>query len=137
MLSKMIYQNIKKIVGTEQSPNINNKQYDVIYCVDSFHHFTNGYKKEDWQTAVDKAINELLKLLKENGKLIILEFDTDQIGGKLIRFFENTIYRWGSLFYNQTEIKQLFEKYDTKTIISKLDSYSYIITIQKIIKDSL
>ena len=64
MLSKIHSDKIKKVLGSAENLNFKDKSFDLIYLVDSFHHFTNGYNKEEYNKVIDKCIKELLRTLK-------------------------------------------------------------------------
>ncbi len=111
MLSKIQSTNIEKKQGIAQKIPFKTNTFEVVYCVDSFHHFTNDCKKDEYEKTIDTCIHELLRVLKKEGVLCIIEFDTSNFKGEVIQFFENTLFRWGSRFYSQQEFKELFEQY--------------------------
>ena len=45
MMAKSKSDKIEKVYGTVQEMKFKDSTFDVVYCVDTFHHFTNGYKK--------------------------------------------------------------------------------------------
>ena len=105
--------------------------FDLIYCVDSFHHFTNGYAKMDYAKTTKKAILKMLSVLKKGGSLIIIEFDTSRFSGKTAAFLENDLLNLGSNFYNPESFLKLWENYPVKIKIRKLDNWCYIAKIIK------
>ena len=62
-----------KIGDAENIPYENN-QFDCITCAHSFHHYP--HKK--------KAIREMFRVLKPNGKLMIIDGCKDRLLGKVI-----------------------------------------------------
>lgn len=132
MLSKIKHPEIEKVQSTVQKMKFKKNYFDLIYCVDSFHHFTNGYAKQDYQKATEKAISNILSALKEKGSLIIIEFDTSRFPGKAAAFLENSILNLGSNFYSPKNFKNLWKHYSVKIFIKKLDFWCYIAKIRKI-----
>lgn len=131
MLAKLKCDNITKVLGIAQKIPFKDNTFDLVYCVDSFHHFTNGYDLNEFSKTTDLCIKELLRVLKKDGNLVFIEFDTRKFLGKLISFVENKIMRWGSNFYNKTELKKLFKKYSVNIKVYDLDNLCYIAKITK------
>ena len=131
MMSRIKSDKINKVRGFVQDIKFSDESFDVIYCVDAFHHFVNGHNENDYESIFDKCIRQLLRVLKNSGKIIIIDIDKDRFGGKFIEFFENNIMRWGSRFYSPNELKDLFSKYGTNTnIVSSCGSF-YTLCITK------
>lgn len=131
MLSKIKSSKMIKIVGDAQKIPFRNETFDLVYCVDAMHHFTNGSKKEEIDFVIDKSIKEMLRVLKKCGSLIVVEFDIERFWGKLFVFLENFIMHWGSRFFTKSELKTLFEKQNCKVEISDLDYLCYAAKITK------
>lgn len=131
MLAKIQSEKIGKVAGAAQQIPFNDNAFDLVYCVDSFHHFTNGYKKQGWREITDVCIRELLRVLKRDGTLVVIEHDTGKFRGGFMRFFENTIMRWGSSFYLPGEFEELFKKYRVDVNIFDLDTRCYVAKVTK------
>lgn len=131
MLSKIKSDKIKKVIGSAQDIKFKDCAFDIVYCVDSFHHFTNGSDPKNWNKTIKQCIKELLRVLKINGKLIIIEFDPTTFRGGLIEILENKIMHWGSKFYSRKEFISLFKEYNTKVKILNLNGYGFIAQITK------
>ena len=129
MLKKIKSDKIERVHGVAQKIPFPNNSFDVVCCVDSFHHFTNGYKKEQYKATTKLCIKELLRVLKKDGALMIVEFDIEKSGGKLAKLFEDKM-RWGSNFYSKDQFKALFGK-DVKVEIQEIDTICYIAKISK------
>jgi ubiquinone/menaquinone biosynthesis C-methylase UbiE len=69
----------------------------VLISVAAFHHFPDQ----------DAALNEMGRVLKPQGKLLLAEVDVSTVRGKLIRFTENRLMGTGSMFLTSA---QLLEK---------------------------
>lgn len=122
---------IERVLGFAREMKFKDNSFDIVYCVDAMHHFTNGYGKKDWQEVLDASISEMLRVLKKDGTLVIIEFDTEKPLGKFLAFFENKIMRWKSCFWTKGEFRALFKKHPVIVSISELDSYCYIVKIVK------
>ena len=131
MLGKIKSPKIERIIGDAQKIPFGNETFDLVYCVDSLHHFTNGFKKEEYNFVIDKAIKEMLRVLKKDGSLIVVEFDISKFWGKFYVFLENRLMKWGSRFFCKEELKTLFEKQNCKVEISDLDYLCYAAKVMK------
>ncbi|VVB59211.1 Ubiquinone/menaquinone biosynthesis C-methyltransferase UbiE [uncultured archaeon] len=131
MLEKIKSDKIERVHGFAQNIEFAADTFDIVYCVDAMHHFTNSYKKEDWKKTIAQCIKEMLRVLKKGGTLVIIEFDTEKPVGRFIEFFENKIMRWGSCFWTREEFRELFKKYSVDVRISDLGSYTYVVKIIK------
>ncbi|MEK6922162.1 MAG: class I SAM-dependent methyltransferase [Nanoarchaeota archaeon] len=130
MLEKIKDPCIRKKIGSCQKIPFKNETFDVVYVVDALHHFTNGYEKKDWSQQMNICAKELLRVLKKNGQLLIVEFNPDTLVGKLIAFFENGIVGFGSLFFTPTALQKLFStQANIKVFYS--ESFCYVIKIVK------
>ena len=120
---------IGKIQGSAEKIPFKKEKFDLVYCVDSFHHFTNGQPQKKWQNIIHKCISELLRVLKKGGVLLIIDFDTSKFEGKIIKIFENNIMKWQSYFLNPLELKELFKKYNVKYNYKYINNYIYVVKI--------
>ncbi|MBS3175237.1 methyltransferase domain-containing protein [Candidatus Woesearchaeota archaeon] len=127
MLKKIKSKKIKKLLGSAENIKFKDKTFDLVYCVDSFHHFTNSYEKSEHKRIIQKCLRELIRILKPKGKLLIIEFDNKSKIGKIIEYFENRIMKWHSNFYNPEGLESLFKNYKTK--IHKINTYCYMLEV--------
>ena len=83
--------------------------FDIVMCINSVHHFLNP----------DKALKELYRLLKEGGKIFIIDPTADKLTvkvfDKVIKFFKHEHVK----IYSTKEIQQLFNKNGLKYISSE------------------
>src|SRR3989338_2419187 len=131
MLERVFSDRIEKVRGCVQQMGFSDNTFDLIYCVDSFHHFTNGYSEAEHDKATDLSIRELLRTLKKDGVLVIMEFNAGKFGGKMIELLENKLFGMGSRFYHDSEFKTLFNKYSVNVAISSLDGSAFLARITK------
>jgi len=133
MMSKIKNKKIKKVHGMAQKIPFKDNYFNLVYCVDSFHHFVNGVKEKNYEKTFNICIKELLRVLKKEGTLVIIDFDIGKRGIliKWIPFMENKLMRWGSKFFTRNEMKRLFSKYDVNVEIYDMDKLTYVAKITK------
>ncbi len=130
MLEKIKNPSIKKKVGRCQKIPFEDETFDIVYVVDALHHFTNSYPKEEWKQQMNICTKELLRVLKKNGQLLIVEFNPDTLMGRLIKFFENKIMCFGSSFYTPELLEALFSKENSVDVFYPR-KFCYIVKIMK------
>jgi len=62
----------------------------------SFHHFPDQ----------DAALQDIKRVLKPDGRIVLLEFDPTTIRGKVVNLFENKLGKKNCRFYTPTEMKR-------------------------------
>jgi ubiquinone/menaquinone biosynthesis C-methylase UbiE len=129
MLSRIRDERIEAVKGVAQKIPFPDKSFDLVFCVDALHHFSNdsGNPKE----ALYKAIGEMLRVLKPHGSLVIIDFDTGRIIGRIAAFLEKRLMGWDNLFFSQKGIEALFRRYPVKVEVSKLDMVAYVARVRK------
>ena len=131
MMAKSKSDKIEKVYGTVQEMKFKDSTFDVVYCVDTFHHFTNGHKKKDFDNVFHDSIKEMLRVLKKNGFLVIIDFDTGKFRGKMMDLFEKLFFRGGSKFNSRDELSNLFDDFKVMVEFFDLDNSCYIAKISK------
>ena len=129
MMAKSKSDKIEKVYGTVQEIKFKDSTFDVVYCVDTFHHFTNGHKKKDFDNVFHDSIKEMLRVLKKNGVLVIIDFDTEKIRGRMMDFFEKWFFRGESKFNSCDELRNLFDNFKVRVEVFDLDNSCYIAKI--------
>lgn len=101
MLSKAKhYPNLISINGNALKSPFENNSIDTVILSDVFHHI-----KEQ-----EELIIEINRILKDNGKILIMDFDRKYIKTKLLIAFEFILF--GRLFFRtKDEMNVLLEKY--------------------------
>jgi ubiquinone/menaquinone biosynthesis C-methylase UbiE len=91
------------------------KKFDYIFSTESFHHFANQ----------EKAMENFYKLLKHQGKLVIVDFDFGRFANYIFHTYEpgNTKMNSKKDFYN------LFNKHGFKDIRQKRILFFAVMTI--------
>ena len=95
--------------------------FDKVVILLSFHHV------RDQNT----ALQEIKRVLKESGRLIMLELDPCLRFGKCIMFYENTIRHMGCKFYRPLELKNKIEKQGFQKVIIKSATKRYFLIAYK------
>jgi 2-polyprenyl-3-methyl-5-hydroxy-6-metoxy-1,4-benzoquinol methylase len=109
----------KKIQATLQDYSTKNK-YDVVVCIDSLHHLTNGYKGRE---EVSKGLHKMISLAKE--KVIIIDPNIRTLKGKWIQIQENILFRQNSTFFEEEDYELALRKYKYK--IQKWKSFFVVV----------
>lgn len=117
---------IKKIGKADKIPFEDNS-FDLVYCIDAFHHFSNGVEQKAWQKVYDGCVLELRRVVKKNGKITIIEFNPSSFVGKMVVFFEKP---FGSCFFSSEKISELFKKFGDVVKIYKF-GHQYLALIKK------
>lgn len=110
-----------KVIGKACRSPFDSDSFDLVLCVDALHHFPN---KKD-------SLEEMVRVLKPDGEILILEFDPKSSVTKFIEFGERSIGE-PSFFLEIDDLKEFFQNKGFDTTIDKLNSYQYIL---KSVKD--
>ncbi len=94
--------------------------FDKIIIIDAFHHIQDR----------EKAILEIKRVLKSDGKILIEEVNPKRIFGYLLKVAEKFL-AMGSTFYSLPELKKLFIKFDLKVEAEKFENSFYNLIIKK------
>jgi ubiquinone/menaquinone biosynthesis C-methylase UbiE len=129
MLSRIKDSRIEAVKGVAQKIPFPDRSFDLVFCVDALHHFSNDHGNPE--EAIHKAIGEMLRVLKPQGILVIIDFDTGRILGRLAAFFEKRLMGWDNLFFSKKGIQALFRRYPVSVEVSKLDMVTYIARVRK------
>ena len=106
--SKNKTKNTKFEVGDVEDLPYKDNSFDVITCSHSFHHYPNK----------DKAISEMYRVLKPNGRLMIIDGCRDVFFGRIIfnmveRIEKHVYHLFGS------EFRELFRKKGFNNLVQK------------------
>jgi ubiquinone/menaquinone biosynthesis C-methylase UbiE len=86
---------IKFIEGEAENIPLPGEYFDKVVASASFHHFSDQ----------DKALEEVKRVLKLGGKMIILEIDPDTPRGKRLKFCE-TLFHTGTKLYQPSHLSK-------------------------------
>ena len=104
------------------------KHFDLVYSIDAIHHFSNDCPNDD-NSVIKTSIKEMLRVMKDDGRLVIIEIDPSYFSGKVIRFLENNVMGWHSTFLKPAELNVLIPKDFVMTY--GRERYYYIAEITK------
>jgi len=100
----------------EKLPFLDN-YFDKIVIIDAFHHFENH----------EKACQEIKRVLKKDGEVVMEEFNPIKPFGWLVKKMEKLL-KMGSLFFTPDALSSIFEKFEFETkLIYKNKSIYYLI----------
>ena len=103
-----------KLQSVEQI-NFKSNYFDYVFSVDAFHHYSN----------YDLAMKNIYRVLKKEGKLIVVDFNFGFIGNKIFHAIEPG----NNKMYSKDEFKKLFKAYEFKNISQKRFGLFSILTI--------
>ena len=91
--------------------------FDIIICVNSFHHYLNP----------EKALEEMFRVLKKGGRLYILEQTTENMIGRFVDRMMKIGEPTHVKLYNSKEFKIMFERTGLKYIaMQKIKPFSNV-----------
>lgn len=113
---------LKSYVATAESLPFRDSCFDKVYSTVALHHFANNRK----------AIQEIARVLKPGGLLLIVEIKPRSAQGRLLRFFENGIMRSHLKFLEMNQLAQIVgEMGSFRTMGMTGNSYVYFIECVK------
>jgi ubiquinone/menaquinone biosynthesis C-methylase UbiE len=117
--------NIKFIEGQAENIPLPDGYFDKVVASASFHHFSDQ----------DEALEEMKRVLKPDGKIIILEIDPNTSRGKRLKFCE-TLFHTGAKLYQPSQLGKKVEEHnlDVLSIDSTIIGY-FLTAVKKIAKD--
>jgi len=108
------------ILGGAERISYSNGYFDKVIIVDAFHHFQNK----------EKAVKEIRRVLKENGKIIIEEVDFGKLGNWFLEKLE-TIAGTKSKILSPQSLVELFSKNQFRTRLVKESRTGYYLIGEK------
>ncbi|MFW6141719.1 MAG: class I SAM-dependent methyltransferase [Candidatus Saliniplasma sp.] len=109
-----------KVLGKASKSPFSDSSFDHIICIDALHHFEN--KKE--------SLDEMIRVLKPDGDIIILELDPISPLTKFIEIVEKLLGE-PSYFFEPEVLERFFSNNGFETTIHTLNSYEYILQAKK------
>ncbi|MFA5859035.1 MAG: class I SAM-dependent methyltransferase [Elusimicrobiota bacterium] len=103
----------------QEIPFMNN-YFDAVICIDALHHIK----------YIDEAIKEIRRVLKVNGKIVILEFEIKGVKGKLFWLFEK-MFVDNSKFVSSIKLADLMNDNGFDGEIITVSSLEYLYTGHK------
>jgi ubiquinone/menaquinone biosynthesis C-methylase UbiE len=109
--------NIKFIEGQAENIPLPNEYFDKVVASTSFHHFLDQ----------DKALEEMKRVLKSDGKIIILEIDPNTPRGKRLKFCE-TLFHTGAKLYQPSQLSKKIEEHNLQVVSTDSTTIGYFLT---------
>jgi ubiquinone/menaquinone biosynthesis C-methylase UbiE len=89
----------------------------------SFHHFPDQ----------DRGLEEMKRVLKTNGKMIIIEIDPNTARGKRLKICEGILHT-GAKFYDPIQLRKKVEDHGLEVLSINSTSLGYFLTAVKSVK---
>src|SRR5918911_838292 len=112
--------NIKFIEGEAENIPLPDEYFDKVVASASFHHFSDQ----------DKALEEMKRVLKPDGKIIILEIDPDTPRGKRLKFCE-TLFHTGAKLYPPSGLSKKTQDHNLEVLSIDSTDLGYFLTAVK------
>jgi ubiquinone/menaquinone biosynthesis C-methylase UbiE len=111
---------IKFIEGGAENIRLPDEYFDKVVASASFHHFSDH----------DKALEEMKRVLKPDGKIIILEIDPNTARGKYLKFCE-TLLHTGAKLYQPSQLSKKVEEHNLQVLSIDSTTLGYCLTAVK------
>ena len=112
--------NIKFIEGGAENIPLPDNYFDKVVASASFHHFSDQ----------DKALEEMKRVLKPDGKIIILEIDPNTPRGKRLKFCE-TVFHTGAKLYQPAQLSKKIQAHNLEVLSIDSNYLGYFLTAVK------
>jgi ubiquinone/menaquinone biosynthesis C-methylase UbiE len=112
--------NIKFVEGGAENIPLPDEFFDKVVASASFHHFSDQ----------DKALEEMRRVLKSDGKIIILEIDPNTPRGKRLKFCE-TLFHTGAKLYQPSQLSKRIEEHNLHVLSMDYTTIGYFLTAAK------
>ncbi|HXS59561.1 MAG TPA: methyltransferase domain-containing protein [Candidatus Sulfopaludibacter sp.] len=113
-------QHIKFVAGKAENIPLPDNYFDKVVASASFHYFPNQ----------DAALDEIKRVLKPDGKTIILEIDPNTPRGKRLKFFE-TLFHTGAKLYQPSQLSKKIQEHDLEVLSIDSTNFGYFLTAVK------
>ena len=112
--------NIKFIEGQAENIPLPDEYFDKVVASASFHHFSDQ----------DKALEEMKRVLKPDGKIIILEIDPNTSRGKRLKVCE-TLFHTGAKLYQPAQLSKKIQAHNLQVLSIDSTDLGYFLTAVK------
>src|SRR5919206_808582 len=109
--------NIKFIEGEAENIPLPDAYFDKVVASASFHHFSDH----------DKALEEMKRVLKPDGKIIILEIDPNTRRGERLKFCE-TVFHTGAKLYQPAQLSKKIQAHNLEVLSIDSTTIGYFLT---------
>ncbi|HEY6883989.1 MAG TPA: methyltransferase domain-containing protein [Nitrososphaeraceae archaeon] len=112
--------NIKFIEGGAENIPLPDGYFDKVVASASFHHFSDQ----------DIALEEMRRVLKPDGKIVILEIDPSTPRGKRLKFCE-TLFHTGAKLYQPSQLSKKVKQHNLHVLSIDSTNLGYFLTAGK------
>ena len=109
--------NIKFVEGEAENIPLPDAYFDKVVASASFHHFSDH----------DKALEEMKRVLKLDGKIIILEIDPNTRRGERLKFCE-TLFHTGAKLYQPAQLSKKIQAHKLEVLSIDSTTIGYFLT---------
>ena len=109
--------NIKFVEGEAENIPLPDAYFDKVVASASFHHFSDH----------DKALEEMKRVLKPHGKIIILEIDPNTRMGERLKFCE-TVFHTGAKLYQPAQLSKKIQAHNLEVLSIDSTTIGYFLT---------
>jgi len=115
---------IKFVEGGAENIPLPGEYFDRVVASSSFHHFPHQ----------DRGLEEMKRVLKRNGKMIIMEIDPNTRKGKWLKICEGMLHT-GARFYEPLQLRKKVEEHGLKVLSVNSTTLGYFLTATKVIQE--
>jgi len=115
---------IKFVEGGAENIPLSGEYFDRVVASSSFHHFPHQ----------DRGLEEMKRVLKRNGKMIIMEIDPNTRKGKWLKICEGMLHT-GARFYEPLQLRKKVEEHGLKVLSVNSTTLGYFLTATKVIQE--
>jgi ubiquinone/menaquinone biosynthesis C-methylase UbiE len=112
--------NIKFVEAGAENIPLPGEHFDKVVASASFHHFPKQ----------DRSLEEMKRVLKSNGKMIIIEIDPNTARGKRLKICEGILHT-GAKFYDPLQLKKKVEDHGMEVLSINSTTLGYFLTAVK------
>lgn len=109
------------ILGEAEKIPFKDSYFNKVIIVEAFHHFQDQRR----------ACQEVRRVLKEDGRVIIEELNSDKTLGWLFEKIENLLLRLKSKFHSPQSLTNFLTKYGFKVLPPYEDQTTYYLVVEK------
>ncbi len=115
---------IDVILGDASDLPFDPDTFDLVLCIDAFHHFE--YKGE--------SLDEMLRVVRSDGEVVILELEANHPLTRMIEIGERLLGE-SSRFYKKERFADVFLRNGFEVKIEKINFFQYILHAKKSVRE--
>jgi len=112
---------IKFVEGGAENIPAPGEYFDKVIASASFHHFPDQ----------DRGLEEMKRVLKPNGKMIVMEIDPNTGRGKWLKICEGMLHT-GAKFYDPLQLRKKVEEHGLNVLSVNSSTLGYYLTATKV-----